>query len=76
MGLRRLVRLVVSVNTRKDALLHVGISGQHSVHPVSRARHGGFSWGEPERAPHVRVVQRVRLYIYIIYIYIYIYRTF
>ena len=22
-------------------------------------------WGEPERAPHVRVVQRVRLYIYI-----------
>ena len=31
------------------------------------------SWGEPERAPHVRVVQRARLYIYInIYIYIYI----
>ena len=30
-------------------------------------------WGEPERAPHVRVVQRARLYIYI-YIYIYIYR--
>ena len=26
-------------------------------------------WGEPERAPHVRVVQRARLYIYI-YIYI------
>ena len=23
------------------------------------------NWGEPERAPHVRVVQRVRLYIYI-----------
>ena len=22
-------------------------------------------WGEPERAPHVRVVQRARLYIYI-----------
>ena len=28
-----------------------------------------FNWGEPERAPHVRVVQRVRLYIYI-YIYL------
>ena len=24
-----------------------------------------YNWGEPERAPHVRVVQRVRLYIYI-----------
>ena len=24
-----------------------------------------INWGEPERAPHVRVVQRVRLYIYI-----------
>ena len=35
--------------------------------------YGAVYWGEPERAPHVRVVQRVRLYIYI-YIYIYIYR--
>ena len=31
------------------------------------------NWGEPERAPHVRVVQRVRLYIYI-YIYLSIVR--
>ena len=46
---------------------------------VSAAHHTDVEtcayWGEPERAPHVRVVQRVRLFIYI-YIYIYIYRTF
>ena len=28
------------------------------------------NWGEPERAPHVRVVQRARLYIYYIIIYL------
>ena len=39
----------------------------------SRTNYGNIFnyWGEPERAPHVRVVQRVRLYIYN-YIYIYI----
>ena len=38
-------------------------------HPVIRLCVWTY-WGEPERAPHVRVVQRACLYIYILYYYI------
>ena len=56
--------LYILIRLEQDGM---GQRHPNSLYPISGPYM--YNWGEPERSPHIRVVQRVRLYIYIYVIY-------